>query len=316
MFTVMSIVRGSDTAADWPAGPIRARGSHILWLAWREARPAVQIIFLLRFFSGVALAAESAGSLPWKSVAPTAACWLATTTTVYLVNGISDIPGDTVNRSTRPLASGALPSRSATIIAVATALFAVATAALAGGAPTVALTLAMLTLGCAYSLGRHPLKNRMSGFLLTVVAGGMLTYLAGWTSVAPAAWYPEFVLFAVAMSAWMGFGGATKDLSDVDGDRLGGRRTWPVVLGERRARLAMAASALCVGAGFLVTALLAAPALLAPGGALLAGSLLLAVTVRSNGFPEGRNTRRQPYKVFMITQYIAHATLLSHVTLW
>ena len=153
------------------------------WLAWLEARPVVQLIFLLRFLSGAVIATGAASTLPWKSVAISASCWLATTTAVYLVNGISDVPEDSVNGSSRPIARGALPQRTAATVAAMTAAIGLVGAALIGDGWTLLFTLAMLSLGWAYSMGPQPLKRCMTGFTCTVVAGGMLTYLDGWNSV-------------------------------------------------------------------------------------------------------------------------------------
>lgn len=311
----MSIVRAGEVAHQNSPGEIIIHGYRILWLAWREARPIVQIIFLSRFLAGAVIAADTVGNIPWKSVGVTAACWLATTTTVYLINGISDIAEDSVNDSPRPIASGKLSLPAATTVAAGSAAAALAGGVLVGNEMTVLLTVAMLSVGYAYSMGRHPLKKHMGGFLCSVVAGGMLTYLAGWSSVGGPAIHLDLVLFGIAMSLWMGFGGATKDLSDIEGDRFAGRRSWPVVLGERRARLVMAVTAVATGTAFAVAALVAAPTLLPPATMLLTGSVLLAVTAHSHNRKGRRNPRRAPYKVFMATQYAVHFALFAQFTL-
>ncbi|MFC7648937.1 UbiA family prenyltransferase [Streptosporangium lutulentum] len=85
------------------------------------------------------------------------------------------------------------------------------------------------------------------------------------------------LVFAVAMSAWMGIGGLAKDLSDVAGDRAAGRHTLPLLWGERRAKLAIATAATAVGAAFFLAALTVAPGLLFVAGLVLTGSVVLAV---------------------------------------
>jgi len=311
----MAIIRIEEIVRWNSFNEIVLHGTRVLGLAWLEARPGVQLIFLLRFLSGVFIAAGATGAFSWELVAVTAACWVATTTTVYLVNGISDIPEDSVNGSRRPIASGTLPLRSAAKVAAMTAAVASVGAALVGDGWTLLLTLVMLSLGWAYSMGPRPLKKRMSGFLCTAMIGGMLTYLAGWHSVGSPEIHLDLVLFGVAMSLWMGFGGATKDLSDVEGDRRAGRRTWPVVLGERRARQAMASAAVVTGAGFVTASLVAVPGLLLPSSMLLLGSVLLAMTALSGSSRGGRDACRRPYKVFMVTQYAAHLTLFAEFIL-
>ena len=310
----MATIRTNEIYLTYP-GKIFFRRFQGLRLAWLEARPLVQLIFLLRFLSGAAIAAGATGEFSVELVGITAVCWLAVTTTVYLVNGISDVPEDSVNGSSRPIASGALPLRMAAKVAGMTAATAVVGAALVGNGWTVLFTLAMLGLGWAYSMGHKPLKMHMTGFLGAVVAGGMLTYLAGWSSVGGAEIHLDLILFGAAMSLWMGLGGATKDLPDLEGDRLAGRRSWPVVLGDRRARLAMAIAAVATGAGFAITSLTVAPVLLLPGLTLLLGSVLLAMTVLSDGSRGGRDARRRPYTVFMATQYTVHLTLFTQLLL-
>ncbi|MGH3932778.1 MAG: UbiA family prenyltransferase [Pseudonocardiaceae bacterium] len=266
---------------------------------------------MLRFLTGAVITAGATGTLPWESVGLAAALWLATTITVYLLNGISDLPEDRVNGSSRPIASGVLPLRTAATVATMTAAAALVGTTLVGDGWSLLFTLTMLGLGWAYSMLRKSLKRHMPGFLGTAVAGGMLTYLAGWNSIDPAGMHLEFILFGVAMSLWMGFGGATKDLSDVDGDRVAGRRSWPVMLGERRARRAMACAAVAIGAGFATASLAVAPGLLLAGSTLLVGSILVATTALWGSSRGSRNARRRPYKIFMITQYAVHLTLCA-----
>jgi 4-hydroxybenzoate polyprenyltransferase len=283
----------------------------VLRLVWQEARPVVQLVIMLRFLTGLCLADRQV-RLGW-SVLAAAASWLCVTTAIYVLNGVSDVAGDRANGSTRPIASGQLP--------VATALSAAAVLAVAGVAlsapvqgPAALLAVLMLGLGWAYSMARRPLKNSMPGFMAVVTAGGLLTYLAGFACVDHHL-NRELVVFGLAMSLWMGLGGSTKDLADVGGDRVAGRRTWPVILGEYNARLAMAASALAVGCGFLVAALQVSHGLIGCGAVVLAGSAVLAVTVTTSLSKRNRATRRRPYVIFMTTQYLAHLTLLGGLAL-
>jgi 4-hydroxybenzoate polyprenyltransferase len=283
----------------------------VLRLVWQEARPVVQLVFLLRFLTGLCLA-DRQGRLSW-SILAAAGSWLCVTTSIYVLNGISDVSGDRANGSTRPIASGQLP--------VPTALWAVAALAIVGVAlsvpvrgPAALLAVLMLGLGWAYSMARRPLKNSMPGFMTVVTAGGLLTYLAGFASVDHRL-NRELVVFGLAMSLWMGLGGSTKDLPDAEGDRIAGRRTWPVVLGERNARLAMAASALMVGSSFVLAALHVARNLISCGAVVLAGSIILTVTVTTSLSGRNRATRRRPYRIFMATQYLTHLTLLGGLTL-
>jgi 4-hydroxybenzoate polyprenyltransferase len=307
------------STATFPAAVVRDRSGVALRpslcslrLVWEEARPVVQIVFLLRFLTGLALAVRHHGNLSWSALAA-AVSWSCITTSIYVLNGVSDVTGDRANGSTRPIASGRLPIDTALWAAVGLAVAGVALMAVVPG-PAALLAVLMLVLGWLYSMARNPLKRTMPGFLAVVVGGGLLTYLAGWSAVGGRPGIHS-LLFGTAMSLWMGLGGSTKDLSDTEGDRVEGRRTWPVILGERKARLAMAGSALAVGCGFLGTALDAAPSLVGPAAVLLGGALVLAtdlVTGRGSG---SRHIRRRPYRLFMVTQYAVHLTLLGSLLL-
>ena len=287
------------------AGPA---GLHTLRLIWEEARPVVQVVFLLRFLTGLALAERGHGVLSWSIVAG-AASWLCVTSSIYVLNGVSDLAGDRANGSTRPIASGRLPVDTALSAAAALAVAGVALSAAVRG-PATLLAVLMLVLGWAYSMARNPLKESMPGFFVVVTVGGLLTYLAGWLSVGrwPAA---DLLVFGLALSLWMGLGGSTKDLSDTEGDRAAGRRTWPVMLGERKARAAMAVSALAVGLGFFGVALPVATGLVGPAAVLLVGSLTLATVLVMSPGGRTRHHQRRPYRIFMFTQYVTHLTLLG-----
>ncbi len=292
--------------------PAVPAGLRTLRLAWEEARPVVQVVFLLRFLAGLALAERHRSVLSWSIVAA-AASWSCVTSSIYVLNGVSDVAGDRANGSTRPIASGRLPIDTALWTAVALAVAGVALSAAVRG-PAALLAVLMLVLGWAYSMARSPLKKSMPGFFAVVTAGGLLTYLAGWFSVGPRPGL-ELLVFGLAMSFWMGLGGSTKDLSDTEGDRAEGRRTWPVILGERKARTAMAVSALAVGLGFFGVALRVAAGLVGPAVVLLAGSLALAAVLITSSSGGNRRTRRRPYRMFMVTQYVAHLTLLGGLAL-
>src|SRR6478609_9228145 len=84
-------------------------------LAFLEGRPVVMGVFALRFVVGTQLADGADWSSPrlWLATAS----WLLAVWAVYLINGISDIGGDRLNGSSRPLASGRLAVGSASAIA-------------------------------------------------------------------------------------------------------------------------------------------------------------------------------------------------------
>ncbi|GGL87962.1 MULTISPECIES: UbiA family prenyltransferase [Micromonospora] len=292
-----------------PALAAIAQGGGQVVASWREARPVVQVIFQLRFFAGAAVAAPHAvvtrpGALLLGSLA-----WLCATWFVYLLNGLNDQVEDRRNGSHRPLATGALPTAAARRIAVGLA----AAALLLGAAVSLrlaGLVAVMLLLGWLYSAGPRPQKGNMLGFVLVVAAGGVVTYLAG-SAAAGGLFEPELVVLMLAMSMWMALAGTTKDLSDVAGDRAAGRRTLPVLLGDHGARRLMAALVALAGGVLLIGALLVTPTLAAPAAVLTVGATAVVGCLLAGTGATDRRRQRRPYRIFMVSQYAVHLTVLS-----
>lgn len=288
----------------------RGEPFRVLWLSWREARPVVQLIFLLRFGVGAVLGwAYRDPGVPW-AVVVAAVGWFAATWAIYLINGIADVVEDRENRSVRPIASGRLATGPAWVVVCLLGGVAVVCGAVVSSAQLVLVVL-MLGVGWAYSMGPYPLKKSVVGFTTSVIALGMLTYLAGWCAVAGAV-RPSaaLLLFGVVMSCWMGLVGSTKDLSDERGDRKAGRRTLPVVLGERPARAVMAGLAVLLGIAFLIAVATWYARLLPVAIVVLAGALAVAY-IALRPVRDDRALKRRPYRAFMLTQYLAHLTVLS-----
>ncbi|GAA0941681.1 UbiA family prenyltransferase [Nonomuraea longicatena] len=276
-----------------------------------EARPIVQAIFLLRFLTGAALGYTAGTDI--ATVAFGAFSWECAVVFVYLLNGTSDVLADRVNGSRRPIASGALPRRTALRYARVSGLLALA-CGLGMGAEFFVAVAGFLALGYLYSAPPFQLKNNSGATIAVVVLGGLMTYLAGSVSAGEGGGLPQ-LLCAVAMSLWMGLVGAvTKDFGDVDGDRAAGRRTVAVLLGERGARHLVALLAPVLGLAFMGAALHLAPVLVAAAWVTLLGALVVAgLTLASPG--GGRAARRQPYRAFMTTQYGSHAGVLVGLAL-
>jgi 4-hydroxybenzoate polyprenyltransferase len=282
---------------------------HVLRLSWHEARPVVQLVFLLRFVTGAALGRAENVVVPVGPLALAATSWLAATWAIYLLNGVADIVEDRANGSTRPIARGALPRRAAAVLVGLLAAAALGLGAFVSGVH-VLLVVLLLAVGWAYSMGPRPLKANQAGFVLAVFALGALTYLAGWCAVGTRMPGGSLVLFGMAMSTWMGLGGSTKDLSDVEGDRLAGRRTLPLLLGERRARVVNALTAAAVGWSFVACCVLFSSRLLPAAMVVCAGSAVLAAVALTSLGDGDRHRKRRPYRAFMVTQYLAHLTML------
>ncbi|MFI5861238.1 UbiA family prenyltransferase [Streptomyces sp. NPDC051546] len=265
----------------------------------------VQAIFLMRF-----LLAATAGATSYLTLPPAlfggAGVWLLAATSVYLFNGVTDVDEDRANGSTRPIGRGALSPADARRTAQVMGAVALTGGAWIGPAMLTA-TACMLLLGFVYSAPGIALKTSTPGTMATVIASGGLTYTAG-TVCSGSPVSPSLIAFCTAMCLWMGLVGAvTKDFSDAAGDARHGRRNWTVLWGYARTAAVVSVSAVTVGAGLLVSALvLSAPQLLAPAFVLLGGSLALAAAALTGHADHSRSRRRLPYRMFMVTQYAAH----------
>ncbi|CAM5385667.1 1,4-dihydroxy-2-naphthoate octaprenyltransferase [Streptomyces tendae] len=278
----------------------------------QESRYAVQVIFLLRF-----TAAGTAGATSYRALTgtlvPGAAVWLCCIVFAYLYNGVSDVGEDRANGSTRPIARGALPVRTARRACLLLVVLAVTGGALLGPVMCT-LTLCMLALGYGYSAPAFALKRTTPGAMFAVLGSGILTYLAGATSGAGHL-SPAFVAFALAMCLWMALVGAvTKDLSDTEGDARHGRRNWTLQWGSFRTALLVTVCSPAIGVSLAVTAaLLSAPSLFAPAVTVLCGAFALSAAALTARRDASRGRRRLPYRIFMVTQYTAHLALLAQL---
>lgn len=279
-------------------------------MCFLEARPTVQLMFVLRFLAASAIAAEygiGQREFSIRSYACALLSWLFATVCIYLANGIADGANDRINGVGRPISRGELAPAQALPIAVGAAVGAVVLGALAGPIPAL-LVCAFLTLGYAYSAPPFQLRRGWLGSTSVVVAGGLLTYAAGVVAVG-ARPTPTLVAFAVAMSLWMGCVGAvTKDFSDVDGDRIARPRTLIALLAEWPLRRLVAALATLIALGILVAAQ-QIPGLVPICACLLPGAAAVGYLTLTTRHHHPRRLSRRPYHAFMATQLAANAAM-------
>ncbi|MDT3398054.1 UbiA family prenyltransferase [Streptomyces sp. B1866] len=292
----------------------RGGAARAVALFLEETRPCVQVVFLMRFLAGAALAAggRSAGLGPWVVVP--AASWALAALFAYGINGVSDVAEDRVNRTGRPIARGELSRRAAARLTWLSAAGSVALAVLSRDVLLLGYVLGFLLLGYAYSAGPFTLKRSAAGTSGTVLAMGLLTYAAGWTAAGAARPTGPGLVLAVGMSLWMCVVGAvTKDFSHARGDAAAGRRTSVTAWGDLAARRVGAVGALAVAAGFAAAAgpwpVLLGPAALVLLGGAVAVAVLCAAT-RPDAAPG-----RTPYRAFMVTQHLAHGVLFAGLVL-
>lgn len=279
-------------------------------LCFREARPVVQFVFLLRILAGASFAgpllAANAGSL-----LAVAAFWICATWAVYLYNGVSDVEEDRTNGSGRPIASGELNVSDATNVAVGLGAFALVGTSL--WKPDLTWSVALvLVMGWLYSAPPLSLKRRPAGLVAMGTIAALLTYYAGYAAAGDGDKELSLFVFATLMALWMVLVGQTKDLSDVEGDARGGRRSLPIVWGEAKARLAISGSAVAIGSAFIIANFILTGGLLVPAGVVLLGAVTVAATSLGPWSRGGsRAVRRRPYRAFMATQYLANIAMIA-----
>lgn len=283
-----------------PAIGLRCRVAKMSYWCFLEGRPAVQGIFLLRFLAGASLA----GPLPIKDLRlwVGGALWVFVSLSVYILNGVMDVEEDRINKSSRPVASGKLTVRQAAGTACALAVVGV-TGSLALGGLIAASALAALVLGWLYSGPPFYLKRWPLGWAAIAILAALITYNAGYMINGGGRDRTPLLLFAVMMALWMGLVGQTKDLSDIEGDKEAGRRSVPVVWGEDTARVVYSGVALCIGGGYVLSAVVFATSSLVPAIALVFGAVAVTVITLGPWSKGDRSRRRRSYKAFMLTQY-------------
>ncbi len=277
----------------------------------RESRTSVQVMVLMRFCTAALLGASILSDRVWAA----AVAWLLATLAIYVLNGVMDVAEDRANGSTRPISAGSLPLSAAAGGVVATAALALGIGVISdedGLLPL--LILAYLTCGYAYSAAPFYGKRRGSTAALLVLGGGVLTYAAGWQAAGRDGDLPVLLLGG-AMSLWMaGVGALAKDLSDVEGDAAGGRRTPVIRWGGARVRLLIIVNAVLVAGGYLTITPTFAPILLPSAITLAVGASAVGVIAATTRRTRTRAGRRLPYRAFMITQYAVHLTVLATLT--
>ena len=275
----------------------------VIYLCLLEARPMVLGIFALRFLTGASFGAALFDPWVWVAVL----LWVFTTWTVYLLNGVADVEEDRVNLSGRPIARGRLGAAEATVVVCA-----LGGASLLGSlalSPVLFYgTVVALALGLAYSLPPLRLKRRAAGLAAVGLLAGLVTYYTGYAAGRETGNGAAVVAFAIVMSLWMALVGQTKDFPDVRGDEEAGRRSLPIIWGERAARLVLSGTAPTLGLAFLLAAIFLDRALLVPAVIVAAGSV--AVTISMLVPWAGARDAARPYKFFMMTQYGAHLAVI------
>ncbi|MDE1815856.1 MAG: UbiA prenyltransferase family protein [Thaumarchaeota archaeon] len=148
----------------------------------------------------------------------------------YLLNDIVDIKVDKINDPTRPLVSGQV-SKSDAIILVTVLSAAALGLAYMINTTVLFLAIACLLVGSLYSVPKISLKDRFVIKTIAVAIGGFLGSMIG--SSAINMFDERAIVSAVSFMVLIFVTSPINDLADYTGDKSNGRRTIPIVIGQK-----------------------------------------------------------------------------------
>jgi 4-hydroxybenzoate polyprenyltransferase len=160
------------------------------------------------------------------------------------LNQIYDLEIDSVNKPHRPLPSGRVTVAGAWkaslvlyVVAIVLAWLADPPAGVAGHGAHQCFWIVLVATFLTWAYSAPPLRTKRWGWganLTIAIPRGVLLKVAGWSAVVsilyPEPWYVGMIFGLFLFGATN-----TKDFADVEGDRAGGCRTLPVVLGVQKA---------------------------------------------------------------------------------
>lgn len=149
---------------------------------------------------------------------------------IYLLNDIFDIKVDKINHPTRPLVSGQVKKSDAIILVILLSIAALALSCIMN-TMTLLLTISYLVVGLLYSVPKVSLKDRFVIKTVTIAIGGFLTSMIGSSTIGV---FDEKTIIPAIMFMMLIFvTSPINDLADYTGDKNNGRRTIPIVIGQR-----------------------------------------------------------------------------------
>ncbi|KAF7324628.1 UbiA prenyltransferase [Mycena kentingensis (nom. inval.)] len=193
---------------------------------------------------------------PTREAVLTALCRSLVYFTLYiynfdLANQINGVAEDRINKPDRPLASGLASLRGAYVRWYITTLAHLALGAAWGVLPWTLLWVGITVYTSWFGGDKHwTTKN-----LLFMSTGSLCLLQAAWGIVAPVG--AQQTRWGVLLSGVFGIVASVQDIRDIEGDKVAGRRTLPIVLGPHfrwiMATLICAAPVICWRFGFLQT---------------------------------------------------------------
>jgi 4-hydroxybenzoate polyprenyltransferase len=185
-----------------------------------------------------------------------------------ILNQITDLEADRINKPNRPIPSGKVTVGEAWVLSLASYALALVVAWIVTrpGTYYMCFICALIAAVATYIYSAPPIRTKRFGWwanLTIATPRGLFLKVAGWSLIiapdTPEAWYIGSIFFLFLLGA-----SSTKDFADMKGDEAAGCRTLPIVYGVKR-------TAWMIAPSFVV------PFLLMPVGAhahVLTGNLI------------------------------------------
>jgi 4-hydroxybenzoate polyprenyltransferase len=154
------------------------------------------------------------------------------------INQIYDLEIDRVNKPKRPLPSGRLESHQAwAFTAVAYVIAWVLAALVAPQGRHECLVIVLVASFFTWIYSAPPLRTKRHGIWANVtiaIPRGVLLKVAGWSAVKSVLGLEPWFIGSIFGLFLLG-AASTKDFADIEGDRVDGCKTWPILYGVRKA---------------------------------------------------------------------------------
>lgn len=212
---------------------------------WRLGRPFTMIAPALGMVSGAVTAIGSAHGravgFRWGmllNIVGGAFFAALLNTASNVLNQITDLESDRINKPERPIPSGKVTVREAWVLSISSYVLALLVAWIVTPAGTnyACFLCALVAAAATYVYSAPPFRTKRFGWwanLTIATPRGLFLKVAGWSLIispnTPEAWYIGSIFFVFLLGA-----SSTKDFADMKGDEVAGCRTLPIVYGVRK----------------------------------------------------------------------------------
>ncbi len=148
----------------------------------------------------------------------------------YLLNDIVDIKVDKINDPSRPLVSGQVRKSDAIILVTLLSAASIGLAYMVNTG-TILWSIACLAIGLLYSIPKVSLKDRFVIKTIAVAIGGFLASMIGSSTIS--IFDERSMVSAISFMMLIFVTSPINDLADYVGDKNNGRRTIPIVIGQK-----------------------------------------------------------------------------------